>query len=117
MGADIYPASYVQFPSGSMFWARTKALKRLYLLNLQYKDYPYERGQLDGTLAHAIERLLFFICEISGYVWLQTKTPTIQKNLINEINYKDLYDLQKKLIIDSKNLINSKVLSSTINNP
>jgi lipopolysaccharide biosynthesis protein len=60
-----------------MFWAKTKAIRPIASLGLRYEDFPEERGQLDGTLAHAIERILFYVCELAGYSWLQTVTPTI----------------------------------------
>jgi lipopolysaccharide biosynthesis protein len=41
-----------------MFWARTCALTRLIELNLGWNDYPQEPLPYDGTLLHAIERLL-----------------------------------------------------------
>jgi lipopolysaccharide biosynthesis protein len=49
---------YFNFPVGSMFWARTCALAPLIDLNLQWDDYPPEPLPYDGTILHAIERLL-----------------------------------------------------------
>ncbi|WOJ89505.1 rhamnan synthesis F family protein [Methylocapsa polymorpha] len=59
----------LEFPSGSMFWARSRALAPLLDLGLQLKDFPEETGQIDGTLAHAIERSLAFVTEVSGGRW------------------------------------------------
>jgi lipopolysaccharide biosynthesis protein len=41
-----------------MFWARTEALAPLVGLALNWEDYPAEPLPYDGTLLHAIERLL-----------------------------------------------------------
>ncbi len=49
---------HFSFPVGTMFWARTCALSPLINLNLQWDDYPQEPLPYDGTLLHAIERLL-----------------------------------------------------------
>jgi FMN phosphatase YigB (HAD superfamily) len=56
---------YVDFPVGTMFWARGKALEPLLRQPLQ--GFPDESGQVDGTLAHAVERSLCLIAGSLGY--------------------------------------------------
>ncbi len=58
----------VMFPAGSMFWARKDAIAKLFELGLSQKDFPDELGQIDGTTAHAVERLFGIIPKQSGYV-------------------------------------------------
>ena len=55
------------FPVGTMFWARTNALKPLLDLNLTYEDYPEEPIPIDGTILHALERILPFVVEKEKY--------------------------------------------------
>lgn len=45
------------FVAGSMFLARASALKPMLNLNLSVDQFEDETGQVDGTLAHAVERV------------------------------------------------------------
>jgi lipopolysaccharide biosynthesis protein len=77
MGIDIKLDQALDFPSGSMFWARSAALKPLLDLQLRVAEFPDELGQLDGTLAHAIERLYYFTCERAGFNWVKISHPNL----------------------------------------
>lgn len=57
-GLDKIPDGYFDFPVGSMFWARTDAIRPLLEAGIRWNDFPPEQGQTDGTLAHCIERML-----------------------------------------------------------
>jgi O-antigen biosynthesis protein len=59
----------LEFPSGSMFWGRSAAVRPLLDLQLQFSDFPDEAGQIDGTLAHAIERTILYFAELAGFRW------------------------------------------------
>ncbi|WP_169733495.1 rhamnan synthesis F family protein [Brackiella oedipodis] len=61
------PHGYLYFPAGSMFWARTQALKPIFDLNLQLQDFPDEDAQKDGTLGHTLERLIGIVPDAQGY--------------------------------------------------
>lgn len=61
------PERFINFPVGTMFWARPQALKPLFDLNLDWSHYPEEPIPPDGTMLHAIERILPMISEQSGY--------------------------------------------------
>jgi len=77
MGFDFDPRATLDFPSGSMFWARTAALKPLLDLQLCFEDFEAEQGQVDGTTAHAIERLYFLVCQHAGYDWIKVARPEL----------------------------------------
>ena len=71
MGFPLPESAPLDFPSGSMFWARSAALRPLLDLHLGFDDFQAEGGQTDGTLAHAIERLYLLICEHAGFDWMK----------------------------------------------
>ena len=77
MGFALSPDKLLDFPSGSMFWMRTAALKPLLDLNLAFEAFDTESGQIDATIAHAIERLYFYVCERAGYRWLKIASPAL----------------------------------------
>ncbi|MFA6301564.1 MAG: rhamnan synthesis F family protein [Legionella sp.] len=84
----------IDFPSGSMFWARTAALKPLLKLNLKVEQFAKEKGQLDGTLAHVIERVYFLVCEKAGFKWIKIASRAKEEALIRSIDIED----QKQLV-------------------
>ncbi|UJJ59572.1 rhamnan synthesis F family protein [Rhodanobacter denitrificans] len=57
LGMENFPENLV-FPVGSMFWARTKAIRPFFDLGLAWQDYPAEPLPYDGSMLHAIERTL-----------------------------------------------------------
>nr|MDQ3039991.1 rhamnan synthesis F family protein [Pseudomonadota bacterium] len=64
--APDLPEHFV-FPVGMMFWARVEALRPLFELSLDWSDYPAEPLPYDGSMMHAMERLLPFIVEQQGF--------------------------------------------------
>jgi O-antigen biosynthesis protein len=73
MGIDL--KQHFDFPSGSMFWARSAALRPLLDLDLSFDSFPEETDQKDDTLAHAVERLFFFSARKAGFRWLKIARP------------------------------------------
>lgn len=67
LGIALDRQRYIDFPAGSMFWARVDALRPLYGLNLQLDAFPTEQGQVDGTLQHAVERMFGIITRHQGF--------------------------------------------------
>lgn len=62
----------LDFIAGSMFYARTKALEPLLELHLGEQDFEPESGQLDGTMAHAVERIFTWFLPHLGYFLADT---------------------------------------------
>jgi GT2 family glycosyltransferase len=63
---DAFP---LDFPSSTMMWFRPDALGPLLDAEWRWRDFPEERGQTDRTLAHVIERLVFYVAHAQGYRW------------------------------------------------
>ena len=76
MGIVMLPENFI-FPVGTMFWARTAALKPLLDLNSQWNNYPEEPIPYDGTLLHAIERLFSLVLQLNTYRCVTTNVPGI----------------------------------------
>ena len=71
IGVSIDKNHVLEFPSGSMFWGRSAAIRGLLDLRLSYDDFAEESGQVDGTLAHAIERIVLMAAEARGFEWMK----------------------------------------------
>ena len=80
LGLAIQNANtFFNYPAGSMFWARTAALKPLFDLGLRWEDYPEEPISQDATILHGIERLFGIIPEQIGYRTLLTHVPGLRR--------------------------------------
>ncbi|HAL22471.1 MAG TPA: hypothetical protein DCP40_07070 [Stenotrophomonas sp.] len=55
------------FIAGSMFWVRLEALRPMLDTHLQPSLFDTEAGQVDGTLAHAVERTFTLVARHAGY--------------------------------------------------
>ena len=76
----------IDFPVGSMFWARSAALQPLLDLHLSFDDFDItDPEQRDGSLAHAIERIFLFSCCKAKYYWGRvTPQPTLHTEILNK---------------------------------
>jgi len=70
---------FFDFPVGTMFWARPAALLPLLSLRLGWDDYPNEPLPYDGTILHALERLVPFSAKQAGYRFAVTHVPGITR--------------------------------------
>ena len=77
MDPDMRLPRFIDFPVGTMFWMRPAALKPLFDLKLGWTDYPEEPVPIDGTMLHALERLLPVVCEHAGYGFETVHVPGV----------------------------------------
>ncbi|WP_216452251.1 glycoside hydrolase family 99-like domain-containing protein [Arcanobacterium phocae] len=66
----------LQFPAGSMYVARGFIVQGLRALCLSAQDFEEEAGQIDGTAAHAIERLMGILTLEAGLGLVDTSLLT-----------------------------------------
>jgi lipopolysaccharide biosynthesis protein/glycosyltransferase involved in cell wall biosynthesis len=73
VGADVSRLDFesLEYPSATMFWFRPKALGKM-LGAFSYSRFPPEPIPIDGTIAHALERVVQFVCEDAGYFGVKT---------------------------------------------
>ena len=79
MAPDMTIPHSIDFPIGTMFWARPAALKPLFDLRLGWDDYPAEPVPIDGTMLHALERLLPVIAGHAGFGIMTTHVPGVTR--------------------------------------
>jgi len=79
IGIDSLPEQFFPFPIGTMFWARPQALKPLFDLRLGWDEYPEEPLPIDGSMLHALERLLPVVVESAGFGRMVTYAPGVTR--------------------------------------
>lgn len=62
----------INFPVGTMFWTRSEILVPLVDLFSEWEAYPPEPLPYDGSLLHAIERIMPSVCEKEGFEYVLT---------------------------------------------
>jgi glycosyltransferase involved in cell wall biosynthesis/SAM-dependent methyltransferase len=75
MGFSCDLPEFFDFPLGTMFWFRPSALRRLFALRLDWEDYPKEPVPYDGSLLHAIERIVPFATTAESYTFAGLRAP------------------------------------------
>lgn len=74
------------FFAGTMFWARFDAIEPALHVRRRLDDFALERGQIDGTAAHAYERIFCLLPELDG-----RSIYEIGDNQLQQIPYKTSY--------------------------
>ena len=64
---DLLNGYHFHFPAGSMYWFRVDALAEFDKMVLEGDEFERELGQHDGTLAHAVERVVGLYAAHRGY--------------------------------------------------
>jgi len=59
--ANIRIPNDFMFPAGSMFWFSPNIFKKL-VKYIDLTKFEFEKGQIDGTKAHAVERIFGLLC-------------------------------------------------------
>ena len=71
--------SHPFFPLGTMFWARHEALQPLWNAGLSQDELPIEPLPYDGTILHALERLIPAACQSAQLKWQTVLIPGRQR--------------------------------------
>ena len=56
-----------EFPIGTMFIARTEAVRQVFEHAFSASDFPDELGQVKHTLQHALELVWHPVCKANGF--------------------------------------------------
>lgn len=76
---ELYP-----YFGGTMLWFRLEEMDKLLDLGLMPDDFQSEHGQIDGTIAHAIERFIGVMPKLN-----HKKVYTVSKTGIQEVPVKE----------------------------
>jgi lipopolysaccharide biosynthesis protein len=81
LGLPAFDGTQACFPAGSMFFARLAALRPILDGPLCPSDFEEEAAQIDGTTAHALERLFGLSVASAGF---ESRTPSqLSGNLVS----------------------------------
>ncbi len=86
------------FSLGSVFWARTAALKPLLTAGFTLDDFPPEPMANDGTFSHAIERVIPFVAASERYLSGWVMSDDYARTLISDLQV--MFDETKTRLIE-----------------
>lgn len=80
--AELSPER-LPFTFGTVFWAKSKAIQKLYTKSWKYEDFPEEPLAFDGEINHAIERIMQYLVEDAGYIVKMTVSVSYAERFMN----------------------------------
>ena len=78
LGIDAPAHGWVDYPVGGMFWARVEAIRPLLEAGFHPDEFEAEPAGTDGTLAHAIERVITITARSQGFDAVEFDRATAQ---------------------------------------
>lgn len=75
-------------PFGTMFWARTDAVRDLLDYKWKFEDFPDEPMPEDFTVSHAVERVVSFCAQNRGYFSKWALPEDFAEIYINNLTYR-----------------------------
>ena len=113
-----YSGGFFSYPIGSFFWAKTEALRPVFDMKLKYEDFPKEAGQIDGTLAHALERAVAFVCKHRGYnlAIVDDEDNVVRINRTNKVFYPHFANVVKNVFtyLNRKEVVSFDIFDTLI---
>lgn len=113
LGIDIPLDDFSPYAAyGTMFWFRPKALEKLFKYDWKFEDFAEEPAHFDGSLAHALERLLVYVVHDAGYM-----AYNVMSSEMAELNYTKLeYKAQRLMSSLPNGDVSSQIKSLEENN-
>ncbi|MEA1983316.1 MAG: rhamnan synthesis F family protein, partial [Campylobacterota bacterium] len=75
------------FAAGTMQWFKTKHFRELVALEFEHKEFKNSNSDLDGTLAHALERFFSIYAQKSGHRVLSYYSESRNRYLLSDSKY------------------------------
>ncbi len=121
LGLEDEFTGYLDFPIGTMFWARPQALLQLLDGRFTLLDFPEEHGENDGTLAHAVERSIVSLAKANG--WSSAEVDFDARVLrrdhgsrnLEQYSYRNLTELIER--IDRSDIVSFDIFDTLITRP